>query len=212
MNTKICNKCSLSKSLDCFDYGRKVCKDCRRQYHILYYNKNKQLIIDNAKEYYISNKEKKKHYSRLYYKLNKERVAETNKLYRKSTYNYRRFKINETRRVYEKKRREDDYLFRLKDNIRRRINNSLNNSNKKRKSLDYLGCDIEYYKLYLENKFEKQMSWNNYGEWQIDHIIPLSSAKTEDELIKLFHYTNTQPLWKKDNLIKRARYDHTTEN
>ena len=46
------------------------------------------------------------------------------------------------------------------------------------------------------------MNWDNHGEWHIDHIIPLSSANTEEELIKLCHYTNLQPLWAEDNLSK----------
>jgi hypothetical protein len=46
------------------------------------------------------------------------------------------------------------------------------------------------------------MSWDNHGEWHIDHIIPLSSAKNESDLYKLFHYTNLQPLWAFDNLSK----------
>ena len=46
------------------------------------------------------------------------------------------------------------------------------------------------------------MSWDNYGKWHIDHIIPLSSAKTEQDILKLCHYTNLQPLWAKGNIIK----------
>jgi hypothetical protein len=58
------------------------------------------------------------------------------------------------------------------------------------------------YKNYIESKFQEGMDWNNYGEWHIDHIIPLSSASNENELERLFHYTNCQPLWAKDNLSK----------
>ena len=49
------------------------------------------------------------------------------------------------------------------------------------------------------------MNWNNQGEWHIDHIIPLASASTEEELLKLCHYRNLQPLWAKDNLEKQAK-------
>jgi hypothetical protein len=57
----------------------------------------------------------------------------------------------------------------------------------------------------LETQFTDGMSWDNRSEWHIDHIIPLSSAKTEDELYKLCHYENLQPLWAEDNLKKGAR-------
>lgn len=75
---------------------------------------------------------------------------------------------------------------------------------KKNHSIEYLGIDIESYKKYLQQLFDSRMNWNNYGikGWHIDHIIPISSAKNEEELIKLFHYTNTQPLWAEDNLKK----------
>ena len=46
------------------------------------------------------------------------------------------------------------------------------------------------------------MKWDNHGKWHIDHIIPLSSAETEEEVYNLCHYTNLQPLWGEDNLKK----------
>jgi hypothetical protein len=46
------------------------------------------------------------------------------------------------------------------------------------------------------------MSWENRSEWHIDHIVPLSSAKSEAEIIFLNHYSNLQPLWAKDNIQK----------
>lgn len=50
------------------------------------------------------------------------------------------------------------------------------------------------------------MCWENHGEWHLDHIIPISYAKTEKEILDLNHYTNYQPLWKLDNLTKGNRY------
>lgn len=51
------------------------------------------------------------------------------------------------------------------------------------------------------------MEWSNYGEWHIDHKIPSSWAKNEEEIIKLNHYTNLQPLWAEDNLSKKNYYE-----
>jgi hypothetical protein len=69
---------------------------------------------------------------------------------------------------------------------------------------DIIGCSPEFLKEYLENQFAEGMSWDNHGQysWHIDHIIPLSSAKTDEEIYKLCHYTNLQPLWAEDNLRK----------
>jgi hypothetical protein len=55
------------------------------------------------------------------------------------------------------------------------------------------------------------MNWQNHGEWHFDHIYPVSLAKNEEELIKLNHYTNFQPLWKKDNLEKRNKIIPNTQ-
>ena len=50
------------------------------------------------------------------------------------------------------------------------------------------------------------MTWENYGLWHLDHIIPLCEAKNEEELYKLNHHTNLQPLWAEDNLKKNRKY------
>jgi hypothetical protein len=53
------------------------------------------------------------------------------------------------------------------------------------------------------------MTWSNMGEWHIDHIKPLATAKTEKDVYELNHYTNLQPLWAKDNLSKGAKTPNT---
>lgn len=65
-----------------------------------------------------------------------------------------------------------------------------------------LGCTPLELRAYLESKFKEGMSWGNQGQWHIDHVKALASAKNEEELIQLAHYTNLQPLWAKDNLAK----------
>lgn len=68
---------------------------------------------------------------------------------------------------------------------------------------DMLGCSIHELQTHLEGKWVDGMNWGNHGyEWEIDHIIPLSSDKSRDGFIRLNHYSNLQPLWKEDNRIK----------
>ena len=81
----------------------------------------------------------------------------------------------------------------------------LNKISKKNKTFDIVGCNPIFLKEYIESKFTNGMSWDNRHMWHIDHIIPLSSAKTEEEIYKLCHYTNLQPLWIKENLSKGSK-------
>jgi hypothetical protein len=104
-------------------------------------------------------------------------------------------------------RRQNDPLFRLSINIRRLISLSISNYKytKKSKTHAILGCSYKELHSHIESKFRDGMSWENRSKWHIDHIIPLASAKTEDELLRLNHYTNLQPLWALDNLKKHAK-------
>ena len=69
-----------------------------------------------------------------------------------------------------------------------------------------LGCSIVDFKNFLENKFLDGMTWENHGEWHMDHIIPASYAKTEESVIELNNFINFQPLWSFNNLSKGNRY------
>ena len=76
---------------------------------------------------------------------------------------------------------------------------------KKKKTFEMIGCTPDELRNHLSKQFIDGMSWDNYGEWHIDHILPLVSAKDEEEVVKLCHYSNLQPLWAKDNLIKGCK-------
>lgn len=116
-------------------------------------------------------------------------------------------KLKTIKNRYKLKKYSDDPLFKVKENVRNLIRASIVGIGKKKntKTEMILGCTFEVFKQYLESKFESWMTWENKGNpkdgifepnktWDIDHIIPLSSAKTEEEVIKLNHYTNYQPL------------------
>lgn len=103
-------------------------------------------------------------------------------------------------------------LVRLAINLRTRFKHALKSMNIKKENsiIKILGCSRKEYKKYLEEKFTDGMSWDNFGKdgWCIDHIIPLAKANNKEELYKLCHYTNTQPLWFIDNLIKGNKYEN----
>lgn len=177
-----------------FEYkskNQKYCADkCNRKAYVLRHperaakarekwaNKNKKHIRQKANEWYSNNK---------------EHMAE----YRKS-----RADIN---REYWKTRRAEDPVFRLKGNLRNRLN-ALIKGTKSESTLELLGCSEEVFIEYIESQFDDKMNWDNYGEWQLDHIEPLAKYNLENnkELKEVCHYTNLQPLWEADHHIKTA--------
>ena len=105
---------------------------------------------------------------------------------------------------YKRDRMKRDTTFKIIHRLRTRILLVLHGKKKAESSMNLLGCTAEHFKKHLEAQFKDDMSWENYGikGWHIDHIIPLSSAKTEEEMYKLCYYTNLQPLWGNDNIKK----------
>jgi len=176
---KQCKKCKQYKSLDDFHQSRKF-KD-GRQYTC------KQCKSEICQAHYIKNKEHCIQTTGNYYHNNKEKRVK-----------------------WENNKLKTDSLFKLKKMIRHRLRGALRRISLKKDSssaVKDLGCTIIELKQYLEAKFQPGMTWQNhtfYG-WHIDHIIPMSSAASEEELRKLCHYTNLQPLWAKDNISKGNR-------
>jgi hypothetical protein len=199
----------------------------RSEYNKKWYIKNKEKRTKQLQEYRINNKEKIKEYHdthkeerKIRYSKNEEKIKEKRKEYtfknkekikeKRKEYNIKNKEKNKKYSYeYIKNRLKNDNLFKSRLNISNLIRQSIKKYGytKKSKTQEILGCSFEEFKKHLESKFEPWMNWDNYGKyngelnhgWDIDHIIPSSSAANEDELIKLNHYINLQPLCSKIN-------------
>lgn len=117
-----------------------------------------------------------------------------------------RLRIKNTQKIWSKKQYLSNPLYKVRRNLSRRLNLALKVKSYKKDTqfMQILSCSLEELRNHIESQFKPGMTWENhslYG-WHIDHIIPLSSAKTQEELYKLCHYSNLQPLWAYDNLSK----------
>lgn len=180
-----------------------------------YKERNKEKISQQNKEYKENNKErdkeKRKEDSKRYRDKNKEKLA----LSKKEYYEANKEKRREYFREYKKNRKQNDKLYFLKEKYRNILYKAIKyKTSKNGASETILGCSYEQFKQYLESKFEPWMTWDNYGlyngypnhGWDIDHIVALNKAINEDELLKLNHYSNLQPLCSKLNRdIKKGK-------
>ncbi len=229
-----CKECSKLYQLE----NKDRIKEYKRLYHEenkydinnkkrIGYSVNKELHSLKSKEYREKNKEVLSEKKKLYYETNKEEILTKRKEYYESmtsdedfrkvlrerskinTKSYRdRNKEELSQRIKDKKK--NDPLFRLSDSIRTLIWISINKMGyrKNSKTSNILGCSFEEFKSYIESQFNDNMSWENYGEWHLDHKTPVSWAETEEQVYELNKYTNFQPLWEFDNLSKGNRYSN----
>lgn len=209
---KICSKSYIGKK------GTNICDDCkeikkqkRLEKNRLYKSINKNKIELQQKGYRERNKEKRRAYlNKNNYKISlkskeyKIKNSESIKLQRKEYRKNNRDKINK----YMNEKMKKDNLFKLSHSIRTLINSAIRNTHliKVKRTEEILGCNFIYFKIHIEGLFLPGMCWENHGKWHLDHIIPISWAMTEEEIYKLSHYTNFQPLWAEDNFIKNNRF------
>jgi len=192
METKKCRVCGADKPTS--EYRNKKtniggkrheCKICQNEYLKNYNEKNKILIKEQRKQFYDKNKD-------ILLKTKKE------------NYDLNKTKFIKRQSKYNRNKKLIDPLYKFKRNSRIMISKSLKNNGftKKSSTFKILGCEFIFFIKYIESKFESWMSWENYGKyngelnygWDLDHIIPLFKANTEEEVIILNHYTNLQPL------------------
>jgi hypothetical protein len=183
------------------------------------YAKNKEAIKLQSKIYYNEHKqeikERLKTYCREYYKKNYEKLKKTNSEIRKKD-GYGKRAYYGWVKPYRLKRYGEKPLIKLTDMLRKRTYEIFKSKGIKKniKTEKLLGAQFSTVKEHIESQFLEGMNWDNYNykTWHIDHIKPLSLAKTEEELIALCHYTNLQPLWAIDNLTKSNKYITVTTN
>jgi len=209
---KICKKCEIKKELEQFHKDTRTkdgregsCKECKKKYQ----QENKERIKENKKLYLEKNREKLLEYKKEYKSKYPEKVKESNKKWWSSLKKENKEKIKLRKNNYHTNRLKENDLYNIRCSISKIITRTFRQIgySKKSRTHEIIGCSFEDFKIYLESKFENWMTWENRGMyngefnygWDIDHIIPISSALTEEDIIRLNHYTNLQPLCSKIN-------------
>jgi hypothetical protein len=212
---KICTKCGKAKDLLHFGINlsrksgvQETCKECKafsekvhrannpgksseksKKYYIL----NRDSIVAKTKQYVIDNSDSIKQKRKEYFQLNKERYNQ-----------------------YGKDRAKIDPVYRMKVQMRKLLIKALNGQSKSKTTEQIIGCTYTELKDHIESQFEAWMTWDNKGlyngdfnyGWDIDHIVPLATAKSPEDILYLNHYTNLRPLCSHVNRnIKRDKHE-----
>lgn len=207
MESKICSNCKIIKQLNEFH----ACKNSKdgHTYRCKVCVSRKKIVPNDVKKCTLCEEVKilENFHNRKNGKFGKSSICKECKNLKLKKYREENIeRIRKVKNVWRNNRRKTDPLYKLTCNVRNRIYDFLNGRNlqKNNTTINIIGCTPKELKIYLENKFVDNMSWENYGYygWHVDHIIPLDKAKNEEEIYRLCHYTNLQPLWWNVNLKK----------
>lgn len=193
MMTQQCRICLDVKDISLFPYRkdsgkhRTECKDCCRK-------RSRQWKREND-------------FDRKQYQKHREKKLASAQAYRRNPEN--KMKIRSNQNSWRKKQMKNNPSYKIAHNLRRRCLLALHGKYKHDTTFKLVGCSAEELKKHLESLWQDGMNWENYGigGWHVDHKIPISSfdLTKEEEQRKAFHFSNLQPLWEKDNLIKGAK-------
>jgi hypothetical protein len=209
-------------------------------------DQNKTKIVEKNKEYYESNKERLLEQVKIYAEENKQKIAERNKIYykenkQKKSEQHKKWREQNKDKIAERmKKYQEEKKHHCHHNTSKNICKICNpnghlkgvvtsiikyalKTNKSKKSIEYLGCDIQTFKEHIEKSFKENMSWDNYGfgddKWNVDHICPIMYSEdgnppSIEEVCERLHYLNTQAMWQLENISKGNRYigDYQSSN
>lgn len=208
------------KILEYQEKYRKEHQNKIKKYKKEYYKKNKDKIMQTNKDYRDKNQDKIKIARRIWFENNKEKKRSNDREYYNKQKDNEEFKIKrkKERKKYQQRKNElekqkynNDIVYKFRKLISVAIRGAFIKKGeiKNLHTMEILGCEYDFFIKYLLDTYK-----NNYGEEynnnikvHIDHIIPISTAKTKEDVIKLNHYTNLQLLKAEDNLHKGAKLD-----
>jgi hypothetical protein len=189
---KKCSRCGFEGDPALFRKTKNHCNPCANRYTREWKANNKERNDTYQQKYHVE-----------YYKKNKDKIRNR----QKENWEY----ISSVQGVYRSQRRANDPLYKLAGDLRCRIIVSLRGRGytKRSRTTELLGADFATVQAHLiATAVRRYGKYFPKRKYHIDHIIPNSSAKTEDELIRLQHYTNLQFLTPKDNLTKGSKMPH----
>lgn len=194
LNHKFCSNCKMEKPFESFSKNKKRrfglhhdCKDC---------HKIKMRIYESSKEV----RTRKKIRNRKNYFANIERKKKYGKLWR--------IKNREKIRLRNEQRRKNDVNLRIKQSLSARLRSALKEAGVKKsnKTLDFVGCSIEFFRNHIESQFEPEMNWDNYGElgWVLDHVVACEwfNLVNPEEQKLCFNFKNIMPRWATTDIAK----------
>lgn len=188
---KKCRVCTQLKDLTDFpirkdskDGRRNSCSDCNKLSHKAIYAGKAELRKSQVRQHYADNRYKVLAQKKEYYHANAQTIKS---------------------KIVEK--RQTDLQARLRHRLRTRLNKALKKSFKSGSAVSDLGCSIEQFKIHLESLFKPGMTWENLGQWHVDHKYPLAAFDLTDrsQFLRAAHFTNLQPLWASDNISKGCK-------
>lgn len=198
--TKNCSTCQLAKNLVDFPPKRTVCKECVRIKDRQRYQIRRETILAQKKQQYVQNVQAFKEKNKKYHEENKDKILARKKIY----YEENKEKIIED---FRNKYNNDDE-FRIKHCIRRRTREFFKD---KLKYEEMIGCSPDFLRRWFEYNFsldeEMGMNWGNFGEWQIDHVYPLSlvAKLPVEERAKYYRWENLRPISQNYNATKHNK-------